>query len=68
MEYFACNGNFDYSPAPFKQIYAIYALHLDLPQRMERTLVAFALMPTKEVNQYTHFFDVLSQRVHVWNY
>jgi hypothetical protein len=63
MEFFCCDGTFEKSPKQFVQVYSLHAIHHELPQKMEATLIAFALMKTKSENEYRRFFDILSDKV-----
>jgi hypothetical protein len=63
MKYFCSDGTFEKSPKQFYQVYSLHAIHHQLPQKMEATLIAFALMKTKTENDYRRFFELLSAKV-----
>lgn len=63
MEYFSCDGTFEKCPKEFGQIYALHAIHHNLPERMESTLIAFALIKGKSEADYRKFFEILQNKV-----
>lgn len=63
LRYFSCDGTMPLTPKPFYQIYSLHGVHADLPERMESSLIAYALLPGKEEQHYLQFFNVLSLKV-----
>ena len=51
-------------PDAFSQLYSIHAVHQQLPDYMEATLIAFALLARKDFPTYRQVFDVLSEKLH----
>ena len=61
--YFCAYGIEEKLPPDFTQLYTIHAIHRDLPELMEPSLIAFALISNRDIAAYRQVFNILSLKM-----